>query len=470
MIRRSAVAATIVGVLGLTTVSGAGRWTQFRGPGAGVVDDDPSLPDVWGPDKNIAWKVPIPGRGWSSPIVWDDHVFVTTVMSEEAPPTPGLDIIEDGKQASYEGGMRAPILKSPHRWMLYDIDFKTGKKRWERELRNGEPLAAKHPKNSYASETPVTDGRRVYVYNGDLGLFAVDFKGNVLWSKRVQPSNSLPAENPETAAGRIDFGTASSPVLYRDRLYVVDDHEPRRPWFLAAYDAKTGEQLWRVGGERTRPPGGPTWATPFVWENGQRIEIIVMAGGAVRSFDLDGKPLWYLRGLGSNSTPTPFASNGLLYVGAGYPADATRPVWAVRPGGVGDITPHEGEVGSAFVAWSQPKLSAYIPSALVYGKYLYILESQGFFQCNDAATGERVYGRQRLDAMTSGFSASPWAYNGKIFALSEDGDTYVIQPGPEFKVLNKNSLGEMALATPAVVGKSLVLRTLSHLYRIAKPS
>jgi outer membrane protein assembly factor BamB len=462
----SAVAiAAFVGV----SVSAADRWTQFRGPAAGVIDDDPSLPDAWGPEQNIAWKVPLPGRGWSSPIVWDDHVFVTTVISDEPPPKPGLDIIEDGKPASYEGGMRAPIRKSAHRWMLYDIDLKTGKTRWERELRSGEPLAAKHPKNSYASETPVTDGRYVYVYNGDLGLFAVDFKGRVAWSARVQPPNSLPGENPAMARGRIDFGTAASPALYKDRLYIVDSHEPRqRPWFLAAYSTKTGEEVWRVGGDAPEPDGHPTWATPFVWQNAQRTEIIVLAATAVRSYDLNGKPLWQLRGLGSNSTTTPYAANGLLYVGAGYPGDESRPIWAVRPGASGDITPVAGATSSDFVVWSQPKISAYIPSSLVYRKQLYVLESHGFFLCHDAITGERVYGRKRLDAMTSGFSASPWAYNGKIFALSEDGDTYVIEAGPEFKILRKNSLGEMALATPAVIDHSLIVRTMSNLYRIAK--
>lgn len=469
MATRIFVSSALIIVLGLTTISAAGRWTKFRGPGAGVIEDDPALPEVWSQDKNIAWKIPIPGRGWSSPIVWDDHVFVTTVISNEAPPTPGLDIIEDGKPVSYEAGMRAPINQSTHRWMVYDIDFKTGKKRWERELHTGEPLAAKHPKNSYASETPVTDGQRLFIYNGDLGLYALDFKGKVLWSKRVQPANSMPAENPQMAKGRIDFGTGASPALHKGRLYVVDAHEPiTRPWFLAAYDAQSGDEIWRVGGDKPNVQDRPTWATPFIWENGQRTEVVILAAGAVRSFDLNGKPLWHLRGLGSNSTLTPFAANGLLYAGAGYPGDPNRPIWAVRPGGSGDITPDEGATSNAFVAWSHPKLAGYMPSPLVYGKYVYVLETQGFMQANDATTGERVYGRKRIDAATSGFTASPWAYNGKIFALSEDGDTYVMQPGPEFKVLHKNSLGEMALATPAVVGKSLILRTTSSLYRIAK--
>lgn len=467
MMRRFLVFGGLVLSCGIVA-AGAGRpqWTQFR-PSGGVIADDPSLPEEWSETKNVAWKTPVPGRGWSSPIVWDDHIFVTTVQSDEPAPRPGLDIIEDGKGASYKEGMRAPILKKPHRWVLYDIDFKSGKVRWEREFHSGEPLAAKHPKNSYASETPATDGRRVYVYNGDFGLLAFDFSGKKLWQTRVQPPNSLPAENPEFAAGRIDFGTASSPVLHKDRLFVVDDHEPRRPWFLAAYSTETGKELWRVTTERGKT-GGPTWATPFIWEHSQRTEVIVLTAGAVRSYSLDGTPLWHLRGLGSNSTPTPVSANGLLYVSAGYPADATRPVWAIKPGGAGDITPNEGETSGPFVVWSQPKLASYMPSGLVYGKYLYTLESQGFLQCNDALTGERVYGRKRIDPATSGFTASPWAYNGKLFALSEDGDTYVIQPGADFKVLGKNSFGEMALATPAVLRGSLIFRTASAVYKVTK--
>ena len=461
--------AVVVAVVafGLTAVSAAGRWPQFRGPQGGVIDDDPALPDTWGIHENIAWKTPIAGRGWSSPIVWDDHVFLTAVVSDEPPPKPGLDLIEDGQGASYVGGNRQPFSHSPHRWVLYDVDFKSGKVRWERELRSGEPLAAKHPKNSYSSETPVTDGQRVYVYNGDLGLFAVDFKGKVVWSTRVMPSGSLPAENPAAAAGRVDFGTGSSPALYKDRIFVSDDHELRE-WFLAAYSTRTGEELWRVGDKKTPRGGGLGWASPVVWENPLRTEVLVIAGGAIRSYDPAGKLLWQLRGLGTNSTATPVFANGLVYVGSGYPADATRPVWAIRPGATGDISLAEGETSNRFVQWSQSKVAAYIPSALAYGKYYYTLESQGFLQCNDALTGERVYGRKRLDATTSGFSASPWAYNGKIFVLSEDGDTYVVQPGPDFKVLQKNSLGEMALATPAVVRGSLLLRTVSSLYRIAR--
>ena len=459
------ISATVA--LGLASPSAADQWPQFRGSQSGVVADDQTLPETWSAEENVAWKIPVPGRGWSSPIVWDDHVFITTVLSDEPPPQPGLDVIEEGQQASYLGGMSQPLAETSHRWMLYDVDFTTGQVRWARELRDSAPLAAKHPKNSYASETPVTDGQHVYVYNGDLGLFAVDFEGNLVWERRVMEPGTLPAENPAAAAGRLDFGTGASPALYDDRIFVMDDHE-RQEWFLAAYSTADGQELWRVGERKPRRGVALGWASPIIWENSLRTEVVVIAGGAVRAYDPAGTPLWELHGLGTNSTPTPVAANDLLYVGSGYPADARRPVWAIRPGGRGDISLREDDTSNEFVVWSQQKLAAYMPSALVYGQHLYTLASQGFFQCNDAMTGEIVYGRRRVETPTSGFTASPWAYNGKIFVLSEDGDTYVIQAGPVFKVLGKNSLDEMTLATPAIARGSLILRTASSLYRIAK--
>jgi hypothetical protein len=209
------------------------------------------------------------------------------------------------------------------------------------------------------------------------------------------------------------------------------------------------------------------WSTPFVWENGLRTEIITVSDNHVRSYDPDGTLLWELEGLSHSTTPTPFAAHGLLYVSSGFPG-GFRPAYAIRPGARGDISLKDGETSNQYVVWSQRQLATYLPSALVYGDYLYNLYSQGFFQSNEAKTGKPVYGRQRIAVDASTFTASPWAYNGKIFALSEDGDTYVIQAGPEFKVLRKNSLGEMALATPAIVRGSVIIRTVSSLWRIAK--
>lgn len=261
---------------------------------------------------------------------------------------------------------------------------------------------------------------------------------------------------------------ASSPVLYKDWLYIVNDN--RSQSFIAAFDKKTGAEAWRV--KREEAEG---WSTPFVWENESRVEIVTSGGGKVRSYDLSGKVLWEISGMSAllgtfhiGTIPTPFAKNGLLYLSAGYPGSAFRPVYAVRPGASGDISLKPDETSNQYIVWLQPTLGTYQTSAVVYGDYFYTLLDRGLLLCNDARTGKPVYGHQRLSTDTSGFAASPWAYNGKIFAISEDGDTFVIQAGPQFKLLGKNSLNEMTLATPAVAQGSLIIRTQSKLYRIAR--
>jgi outer membrane protein assembly factor BamB len=213
---------------------------------------------------------------------------------------------------------------------------------------------------------------------------------------------------------------------------------------------------------------GTNWATPFVWEHDGRAEIVTSGSDKVRSYDLTGKLLWEFKGMSSISIPTPFERHGLLFISSGYVGDALRPAYAIRPGASGDITLKPGETANAFIAWSAPTLAPYNPTPLVYGDYYYTLFDRGFFTCHDARTGKEIYGRQRIAVDASGFTTSPWAYNGRIFVMSEDGDTYVIQAGPEFKVLGKNSLGEMTLATPAVSRGSLIIRTASKLYRVAK--
>jgi len=319
----------------------------------------------------------------------------------------------------------------------------------------------RHIKNSYASETPVTDGERVYVYFGSIGLVAaLDYSGRPVWTKDIGAFNT-----------QVELGTAASPVLYQDRLYIVNDNTTQS--FMVAFDKRTGDEIWRVDREERG-----NWSTPFVWENELRTEIVTSGTGKVRAYDLDGKLLWELSGMSVLTIPTPFAKHGLLYISSGYPGGALRPVYAIRPGASGDISlwpPQGDELGgfpgqrksSRYVAWSYSLLGTYNTSALVYGDYYYTLLDRGLLVCHNARTGEEIYGRQRI-APGSGFTASPWAYNGKIFLLSEDGDTYVIQAGPQFKLLGRNSLDEMALATPAVVRGSLMLRTQSKLYRIAR--
>jgi PQQ-like domain len=418
------------------------QWPQFRGPESNGVADDPQVPDTWSATRNVVWKTEIPGNGWSSPVVWGDRIFVTSVISTVAPEAP--------KKGLYFGGNREAIPTDEHRWMVYAVDFKTGKIAWEREVHRGSPASSHHLKNTYASETPVTDGERVYAYFGNLGLFVFDMDGKALWSQPWGPFRT-----------RYGWGTAASPVLYKDRIYVVNDNDDRS--FLAALDKRTGNQIWRV--ERDE---ASNWATPYIWESERRTEIITSGTRKVRAYDLDGKLLWELGGMSSIVIPTPFAQHGLLFLASGYVGDQVRPVFAVRAGARGDISLRENETSNEYIAWSQRQGGPYNPSPLVYGDYYYTLLDRGIFTCNDARTGREVYGKQRIDPAASAFTASPWASNGKIFALSEDGDTFVIQAGPEFKVLGKNSLDEMCMATPAVVRGSLIIRTATKLYRISR--
>ena len=431
----SLAAALCLGVLAGGSLAAA-DWPQFRGVAAGVAADHPALPERWSTTENVAWVADVPGMGWSSPVIWGGHVLVTAVVAAVAqdPPKPGL----------YLGDW--PASPAMHRWMVYDFDLGTGRLRWQREVKASTPGHAKHLKNSYASETPIVDGERVYVAFGNVGLFAFDLDGRPVWSVPGGPFKT-----------RNNWGTGASPVLHNGRLYVVSDTDDQS--FLAAIDARTGREVWRVNRAE-----GTNWSTPFVWQHALRTEIVTNGSDRVRSYDLEGRPLWELTGMSSITIPTPFAAHGLLYINSGYVADSKRPAVAIKPGASGDISLASGQTTNSHVAWSLPTGAPYNPSPIVAGDIYYTLFDRGFFTAHNARTGDPVYPRQRIAMDASGFTASPWAYNGRIFALSEDGDTYVIQAGPEFKVLGKNSLGEMALASPAISGGRLLVRTASKLY------
>ena len=431
-------------ILGTTVLSGAAQsnWPQFRGEQSLGIGTNPNLPTIWSASQNVAWKTTVPGFGWSSPVVWGDKIFVTSVVrdGEVEPPKKGL---------YYGGERRTPSTNTQH-WMVYGFDWPTGKKLWEKEVHAGSPSTSVHLKNTYASETPVTDGERVYAYFGNLGIFCLDLDGKEVWSQKLGQF--------QTRAG---WGTAASPVLHQDRIFIVNDNDEKS--FLAAFNKKTGEQLWRV--ERDEKSN---WATPFVWENKERTELIVPGTKRVRSYDLDGHLLWEFGGMSSIVIPTPFAKSGLLYVCSGYVGDTkNRPVFAIRPGAAGDISLKDGETSNQFIVWCEKTAAPYNPSPLVYGDNFYVLFDFGFLSCRDARTGKEIYEKQRINLNgTSGFTASPWAYDNKIFCLSEDGDTFVFQAGPEYKLIGKNSLGEMCMATPAIAHDSLIIRTASNLYRI----
>ncbi len=427
----------------LAGLHGAARgqddWPQFRGPAASGVGDPARLPDAWSATEHVAWKTNIPGRGWSSPIVRDGNVFVTTAVRDGGE-------LEPVKKGLYLGGDR-PAPKESHRWIVYGLDLGSGRIVWEREVHRGIPVHGHHLKNTLATETPVADGERVYAYFGNVGLFCFDLEGKPLWSKRWE---SVPT--------RHGWGTAASPVLHGERIYVVNDND--RQSFLVALDRKTGEQVWRIDRDEKS-----NWATPFVWENGQRTEIVTPGTGRVRSYGLDGRLLWELGGMSVITVPTPVAAHGLLYVTSGYVMDRRKPLYAIRPGASGDVSLEGDQDRNEYIAWCQKMAGPYNPSPIVYGKYLYVLYDMGLFSCYDAVTGEAVY-KHRISPGARAFTASPWACDGKIYCLSEDGDTFVIRAGPEYELLGKNRLGELTMATPAIVRDGLIIRTESHVFRI----
>jgi outer membrane protein assembly factor BamB len=416
-------------------------WPQFRGPNASGVSTNTSLPDKWSATENVAWKTDLPGRSWSSPIVWGDRVFLTAVVSPEASELP--------KKGLYFGGNRSEPPQSEHQWKVLCLDLATGKVQWERAVHRGAPPAPIHLKNSYGAETPVTDGERVYALFGNLGVFAFTLDGGEVWTKRLEPRKT-----------RFGWGTAASPVLHDGRLFVVNDNSEQAELF--ALEAKSGKELWRVDRDEKS-----NWATPLIWNSGQRTELITPGSRAVRSYDLEGKLLWSFRGMSSIAIPTPFAGDGLLFVSSGYVGDKLRPLYAIRPGANGDITLKSGETNNQFIAWSNPVGGPYNPSPLFYEGHVYVLYDRGVVSCYDAKTGKVLYDRERLPEGLA-FTSSPWAAGGRVFCLNEDGVCYVLRAGDKFELLHTNKLsdGDMCMATPALVGDRLLIRTAARLYCI----
>jgi outer membrane protein assembly factor BamB len=417
------------------------NWPQFRGPGARGVAERTGIPDRWSATENVNWKRDIPGRGWSSPVVWKDQVFLTTVINTGQS--------EEPKKGLYFGGDRLAPPDSIHQWMVICLDLKTGETLWEKKVFEGKPASSIHIKSSFASETPVTDGERVYCCFGSVGIFCFDLEGNELWRYDLKP---LPT--------RYGWGNAASPALHQGRLYYC--HDNQQDSYLLALDAKSGQELWRTPRDEQS-----NWATPFVWENELRTEIVTSGSGAIRSYDLDGKMLWSLKGMSSITIATPYAAHGMLFVTSGYVGDKLRPIYAIRPGALGDISLENNTTNNNFIAWSRPQAAPYNPSTLVTSERLFVLYDRGLVACFNALTGDEIFGPKRLPD-GGAFTSSPWAMDGKIFCLNEDGVTYVLSDSEQFEVLHTNQLAEddMGMASPAIAGDRLLIRTASRIYCI----
>ena len=436
--------ATLTTVFLVVPFASGEDWTQFRGPGARGISNQEGLPSQWSESDNLRWKTPIAGRGWSSPIVVNDQVFLTTVTRQSGRP-------EDAKPGLYFGGNRAKADDVQHQWKVICLSLDSGAKVWERTLHEGKPQTSRHIKNSYASETPVSDGERVFCLFGDVGLYCLTMSGDVVWEKTLPPCKT-----------RYDWGTAASPVLHKGRLYFVSDNENES--YLAALDAKTGTEIWKVQRDEKS-----NWATPFVWENNLRTEIVTPGTGRVRSYDLDGNQLWELAGCSSITIATPYAAHGLLFVSSGYVNDADRPIFAIRPGGKGDISLDGDATSNESIRWCQWQGAPYNPTTIVYEDQIYVLHDRGLMSSYDAHTGDPIYEKQRLRGGRS-FTSSPWAYDDKIFCLNEFGNTFVIEAGRKFNQLHTNELEseELCMTTPAIAENRLILRTGDAVYCIAK--
>jgi outer membrane protein assembly factor BamB len=447
--------------------SGSTDWPQFRGPGGLGVADSSRLPERWSASENVAWTTAIPGRGWSSPIVWRDRVYVTSAVGSGAFKEPSTGIYGNDYAAELTKQGLPP--EEVHKrvvardieltgetgeisYMVYALDARSGRIVWQHEAHKGTPFRGRHRKNTYASETPVTDGERLYVsFGGNVGVFCYSLDGKPLWNKTWPPHPIY-----------LDFGTASSPVVHDGRVYQLHDNDEES--FLAALDAKTGREIWNVKRKESASFLKSGWATPFVWQNAMRTEVVTIGMGYAVSYDTAGHELWRLKGF-VQSTPSPVAADGLLYVGSGSQGEANRPVYAIKPGAKGDITLPSDQPSGEFVAWFQPRLSGYTPSPLLYRGRVYVVNDNGVMQVADAKTGAEIY-KVRVGGTGNTFSSSPVASNGRIYAVTEDGDTIVFEAGDRYKEIARNSLGEMSLATPAADADSLYIRTATKLYRI----
>ena len=381
-------------------------WPSWRGPtGQGLARGE-GYPDTWSATRNVQWQVQVPGRGNSSPIVWADRIFLTTAR---------------------DGGKRPSVL-------CYRRS--DGKLLWESSLPAGEPGRV-YWKNSHASGTPATDGERVYASFGNLGLAAVDFQGKVVWRQSLGPIQNY-------------HGSAGSPVLYRDRVFLYEDQ--RHGAFVAAFDKRTGETLWKT--ERKASVG---WGTPIVIRAGGRDELIVSSQQRVTAYDPDsGKALWHCDGNLAEVIPTPVVGHGLVFCVSGR----AGPTLAIRPGGSGDVT-------RTHVAWKQSKGASFVPSPLLYGDLLYqVNDMVSVATCYQAATGEVLWQGRLGEPKSEGFSSSPVAVDGKVFLTNDAGETFVLKAGRQFELLRVNRLEAPVLASPALVDGHWYFRTDRHLMAI----
>lgn len=424
----------------VTAVSAAGglsarqaHWPQWRGPALnGVAAGDAPL--EWSDSGSVSWKVEIPGRGFSSPVVWGDRLFLTTAVptrSDAAPP---------------EAGGRGPggnVGVQEHRFLVMAFDRLSGKPLWEQTAATATHEGYHRLYGSFASNNPATDGVRVYAFFGSQGLYAYDMNGKQIWKRDFNQRMKM----------RLQFGEGSAVVLHEGTLITVFDHQEQG--LLAVTDAATGRELWSIPRNE-----GSSWSTPLVVTHQGKKQVVVTATPKVMAFDLEtGKLAWEVTGLGLNPIPTPVQGGDVVYVMSGY---RDPKLLAIRLGRTGDLT------GTDAVLWEATRGLSYTASPVLHDDILYLLTDNGQLSALNARTGAPHYQQQRLPKPYN-FKASPIAVNGRLYLASEEEDVLVVKAGPAYEVLATNTLsGQSFIATPVVAAGDVYLRSRTHLFRIAR--
>src|SRR5215471_2942477 len=357
--------------LAVACAAADGNWPQFRGPSASGIGDGSNPPMQWDVEKgtNIAWKADVPGLAVSSPVVWGDRVFVTTAVSGDAGQKFRTGLYGDTDSVNDN---------SPHQWKLLAFDKKTGKLLWEQTAYQGKPKTKRHPKSSQASPSPATDGRVVIAYFGSEGLVAYSVEGKLLWKKDLGIQNAGWFFDPDS-----EWGAASSPVIHKNTVIVQCDRQ--KDSFIAAFDLKDGKELWRTARAEI-----PTWGTPALVAGEGHTEVVTNGSKAIRGYDPDtGKELWTLGPNSEITCTTPVFGHGLIFITAGYPP--VQPIYAIKMGSKGDLTLKDGKDSSEAIAWSKKTGGRYLPSPIIYGDHLYLVNNNGVLTAYEAKTGNRVY-------------------------------------------------------------------------------
>lgn len=432
-----AAAIFAVSVLAQKTSSNVSHWPQWRGPDFnGMARGD--APTKWSDTENVKWKAVIPGRGHSTPIVWGDKVFLTTAIPTAppaAPPTAGAGRGGPG------GGAGA---NQEHQFVVLCLDKKTGKTLWQKVARTATPHEGYHGMyGSFASNSPVTDGKNVYAFFGSRGVFCYDLNGKLLWEKDLGVQMKM----------RLQFGEGTAAVLHDDKLLLVFDYQGES--FIVALNKANGNEAWRAKREEIS-----NWSTPLVVEHAGRKQVIVSAPTKVRSYDLQmGKLIWDCAGLGLNTIPQPVHQDGVVYVMSGF---REPKLLAIRLGKEGDLT------GTDAVLWSETRGLSYTPSPVLFDGKLYTLTDNGMMSCFDAKTGKPHYQQQRLPKPYN-FKASPVGANGKLYLATEDGDVVILKMGEKFEVLATNTLqDQFFIASPVILNNEIFLRGQNTLFCISE--